>query len=314
MSSPTYTYSGGTAPDDFVPTTYSELGDMIGKIAFQVIREVNAENPLSVFEKMPVENGDTIEQAVVKLADAQAYDSTGSGALSRKTPAIAVKMFSDWNRGKFETTVDIALMRKVLTTGKGAEELSSKVVGVLSESDKYEHFSKMKDLFAWGRQDGDGKVLKNLGTITYGTNAINYSEVLKTIKNTVKGMTFVNSDFNTTSGLKRSTKLNDIYILMPYKLKTALDVDELAGVFNLDKAEINSRIIEIDTDLEEISSKDSYVVYIVDQNAVLDFTRLYEMADQKNADGLFWNYFLHYERMYGLSPLFDGAYFVVNAE
>ena len=37
-------------------------------------------------------------------------------------------------------------------------------------------------------------------------------------------------------------------------------------------------------------------------------------ADQKNADGLFWNYFLHTERMYGLSPLFDGCYILVKAE
>ena len=97
---------------------------------------------------------------------------------------------------------------------------------------------------------------------------------------------------------------------MPYQLKNKLDVEELAGVFNLDKAEIKNRIIETDTGIES----GSYYIYVVDKHAVLDFTRLYEMMDEKNADGLFWNYYLHTERLYALSPLFDACYVKVVAQ
>ena len=72
-------------------------------------------------------------------------------------------------------------------------------------------------------------------------------------------------------------------------------------VFNLDKAEIRNRIIEID-------STDN-IVYIVDRNAILDYTRLYEMVNQLNADGLFYNYFLHVEDLFAISPLFDCCFF-----
>lgn len=313
MASPTYTFTGGVAPASYVPNKISAVGSMIGKIADQLIREVSANDKLSVFDKMPVTNGDTIEQVIVKLADAQAYDSTGAGALSRKTPAFAVKYFNTWNRAKFETTVDIAQMRKVMETGKGVAELSSKVVGVLGESDKFEKYTQMKNLLAWGRQDGAGKVLKLYDTVAYGTSSIDYKGVLKSLKNVISGMQYVNTTFNTES-LKRRTRPEDIVILMPYKLKNEIDVEELAGVFNLDKAEIKNHIIELDTDVAEISSKDTYAIYVVDKNAILDYTRLYEMADQKNADGLFWNYFLHTERLYGISPLFDCGYINVVAE
>ena len=93
----------------------------------------------------------------------------------------------------------------------------------------------------------------------------------------------------------------DIRIIMPYTIKNAIDVDELSGVFNLSKAEIESKIIETDTD--------EHYIYIVDQNAILDFTRLYEMVSQLNADGLFFNYFLHVERLFAISELFDGCFF-----
>ena len=111
MSSPSYTFSGGVAPANYSPNKITDLASAIGKVAHQIIREVDAEDKLSVFNKMPVDNGDTIEQMIVKLADAQAYDSTGAGALSRKTPNLAVRYFNNWTRNKFETTVDISLMR-----------------------------------------------------------------------------------------------------------------------------------------------------------------------------------------------------------
>ena len=313
MASPVYSFSGGVAPANFTPNQISDLGSMLGKVAYQIIREVDAEDKLSVFNKMPVDNGDTIENVIVNLASAQAYDSTGAGALSRKTPSLSVKYFNNWTRNKFETTVDISLIRKVLQTGQGAPDLSSKIVGVLGESDKYEKYTQMKNLFKWGRQDQTGKVLKLFDTVAYGTTSIDYKGVLQSLKNVISGMQYVNTSFNTAS-VNRRTKPEDIVILMPYKLKNMLDVEELAGVFNLDKAEIKNKIIEIDTDAETISSKSTYAIYVVDKNAVLSFTRLYEMADQKNADGLFWNYFLHTERMYALSPLFDCGYILVKAE
>ena len=55
-------------------------------------------------------------------------------------------------------------------------------------------------------------------------------------------------------------------------MKTALDVDELAGVFNLEKDKIDAKIIEIDAD-------DNYIC-IRSPKQFLTYTRLYEMATQ----------------------------------
>lgn len=313
MSAPTYTFAKGTDGENFEPKTYSDLGDMVGKIALQIIREAKGFNPLSVFKKKLPENGDTIEQAIVEMASAEAYDKTGANALSRKDPSIVVRYFNDWTRRKFRGTTQLSEMAKVLKTGKGAGELVSKVINSLNEGDIDEDFTQMKNLLAWGRQDGDGKVFTKIETIPVKNGKIDYQEVLVQMKDAVKGMQYSNDDYNTAS-LKRRTNLNDIYILMPYKLKNRMSVEELAGVFNLKETEIEGKMIELDTGLEEISGLNSYVIYIVDQNAIMNYNRLREMLDQKNADGGFWNYFLHSEDMYGLSPLFDCGYLVVNTE
>lgn len=298
--------SVGAEYDDYTPSTYSDF-EMIGKIAQQVIRNVNAKNPLSMFDKMPITNGDTIEQVVVGLVSEKAYDPDGESALARlENENLVVRYFSDWTRTKFDYTIDIAKARKVMQEGKSVTDLTEKMVASLSQSDIHSKFVSIKALLKWGATAVEGVTpLKSLGVVYGDGTSLDYKAILKKIKDTVKGMQFVNSSFNTAS-LERSTEKEDIYIAMPYSLKNALDVDELAGVFNLDKADIKDKIIELDTN--------DNTIYILDQNAILVYTRLYEMADQKNADGLFWNYFLHVERLYAISPLFDGCFFSVTTD
>lgn len=299
-------FAPGKTGTNYTPNTYEEMGNMIGKIAQQIIREVETRDPLAVFDKIPVDKGDTIEQAVIKLVEASPYDKTGAGALTRATnEKLLVRYFNNWEARKYKQTVDTSEIRKVLEGETGVDTVSSMLVGTLAQSRVYDKYTNVKALFKWATTNGslesNSSVFKHLDDVQVNAdNTLNYKAILKKIKNTVKGMKYVNTDYNSI-GLARSTRESDIYILMPYTLVTDIDVDELAGVFNLDKAEIRSRIIEIDTD-------DTYV-YIVDQNAILDYTRLYEMWDQKNADGHFWNYFLHVEDLFAVSPLFDCCYF-----
>ena len=306
------TYAGGTNGDDFVPTTIEELGDMVGKIAKSIIRENTTENHLSVFDKGFVENGDTIEDAVVLLAESQAYDSTGAHTLDRETSKkFAVKYFKNWTPKTYKKTIDFSELRKVLVNEKSAADVSAMVISSTTEGDKQEQYEDIRDMLAWGRQSADGgtgAVLVRAETVNYDTvnSSIDYKSVLVAMKNAFSGMKFVNNSFNSAS-IKRKTKEEDIYVLMPYQLKNKLDVEELAGVFNLDKAELKKRIIETDKGNES----GFYYIYIVDINAVLDFTRLYELLNQLNAEGRFWNYYLHTDRLYALSGLFDACYIKV---
>ena len=92
----------------YKPNTYAELGDMIGKIAYQVIRQVEAKNPLAVFDKMPVNKGDTIEQAVINLIEAETYDESGANALTRSMKKkMVVRYFNNLESRKYLQCFDI---------------------------------------------------------------------------------------------------------------------------------------------------------------------------------------------------------------
>lgn len=293
-------FGNGVLGTAYEPNTYAELGNMIGKVALQIIREIEAKNPLSVLSKGEITNGDTVEQAVTKLVEASGYDQTGAGALTRdQREKLAVRYFKNWQRHTYKTTVDYAKIRKVMQTGMGAEDIAQKLVAELGQSAINDRFQSLKALLTYGSTvDSGSTIFVDKSTTASGDTTI--KTLLKDIKNTIKQMTFVNSTCN-SGNIERATKVEDIIIVMPYTLKNAIDVDELSGVFNLSKEEISQKIIETD----DIANR---CVYIVDRNAILDYRRLYEMADQKNADGLFWNFFLHEENLFALSQLFDGCF------
>lgn len=297
-------FDSGVLPANYTPSISEDLR-LIGKIAISIIRDVVTKNPLSTFLKGKIDNGDTIEQAVVKLLESTSYDPNGENTLAPSDfEKLAVRYFSDWSRKKYKTTVRFTEMEKYLTGEQSAESIIEKLVGVLSQSDTHELYQGIKGLLSWGSTNGSNgsndTIITNLGSVSAVDGKINYNGVLKKIKNTVDGMTFVNSDFN-KAGILRSTNLDDIIIVMPYTLYNDTDVDSLSGFFNLDKAEIKNRIIKIDSNDKK--------VYILDRYSILVYTRLYRMLDQLNAEGAFYNYFLHVERLFAISPLFDSAFF-----
>lgn len=295
---PDANYGGGIITNEYQEEVIEQF-NMIAKIAYQMIRGVTASDKLEVFNKMPVDNGLTIEQAIVGLAKGYAFADDGDvDKVFKKTkPNMHVRYFKKWTSRQFASTIDRKEIRKVLVGNSSVEDMAELIVASLTQGDYHEKYEFTKELFKWGATTGN--IITKVGNTVDLTQSNGYKEILKLIKNTIKGMTYVNDKYN-KAGLKRRTPIEDIRIIAPYDLITAIDVDELAGVFNLEKAEIRNRIIEIDSDVKR--------VYIVDVNAVMLYTRLYMMTDQMNRQALYHNFWLTTERMYALSPLFDSAY------
>lgn len=302
-------FSSGIGGEDFEPNVYEQYGNMIGKLARSYIRNVLAKNPLSVFDKGRINNGETIENVVIGLLESSGYDDTNPLANQGEGNLVA-EYFKDWLYKRYSVTLKPMTLRKVRPeyAEDDVADIARRIVGSLDQSAEHEHFIAFKEMLKWGTTTGSygesNSALVNKGNVEW-KGGVDYKGILKKIKDLVDDFSFVNANSN-AAGIEKSTNKEDIYIVMPYSIKNAIDVDELSGVFNLSKAEIESKIIITD-------ASDNYI-YVVDKNAILSFTRLYEVKSQENAKGNYWNYFLHTERLMALSPLFDAVYFTYDTE
>lgn len=296
---PTNTH--GVDAANYEPAT---LYNAIEKIGKQVIRSaINDEtNPLNLFEKGGIDNGVAVEQLIVKLVEGQAWDKNGTTTLDKKAVDYAVRYFQELTETQFATTVQKSEIKKILTNSSSIEDVAGRMVGILAASENFDKFEKLKALLAeeasvdvvGTNANTDGKAILKMADVATAEAA------LSAIKDIVKGFKFVSNKYN-RAGIKRGTYADNIVIVMPYTIKNKIDVEVLAGVFNLSKTEMEARIVETDaTDGE---------VYILDKDLVVCYTKDYEMTSQPNAQGRFWNYYLTVERLYGCSPLFNGVHF-----
>lgn len=282
------TYGGGIAPENYV-VDINSIYDMIEKVARQTIASTEITDKLAVFNKAPIDNGMTLEEYAVKIAQSTAYDPEDTNPFDIVNPELVVRYYKNWTHKKFKVTVYDNEIRKVLLADGNAGRVSGEIVASLSKGDIYEKYIATRDLLKYAFDEDlivkSDEILKT-----------NYKGILTELKNAVDGMSFPNADYN-KAGIIRETPKNRIRILMPYAIKNAIDVEELAGVFNLSKAEVADRIITIDK---------GDTIYVVDELAIMVYTRLYQMASMPyNADNLSKNFVLHTDRLYAISPLFD---------
>ena len=288
----TPTYNTGILPANYTATVESTLS-MVEKIAKQALYMIETDDHLYPLEKGDIDNGTDIEQVVVQLAAGNAFDAH-KDAFSAADPSLAVRYFKTWTPYQYNVKVTDDDIRKVMMPGRSYTELADMIVGNLAQSYMQENYEIIRDMFA------DATVrtncMKKIGTATNN----NYKDILTQIKNAVSGMKFVNTTYN-AAGVKRRTRAEDIIILMPYTIKNAMDVNELASVFNLSKDELDARIIEIDP-------ATANAIYILDRNAAQIYTRVYGMESIRNPANRTSYYYLTVDKMYAMSPLFDCAY------
>lgn len=281
---------------------YSENFELIYKVAKQAIYNVKSVNPLDWMNKGVIRNGVAIEDAVIQLVEGADWDADsqdGTNLNKPSYPSLKVQYHQNWNGKQFKTTYSENQFRKVLLAGGDEVDASAKIVANLTESEGHKDYEACKGILTSGITAGN--IIKaNDTTHTDGYDVD--ADLIKAIKNITDEMMFINTSY-VAGNFKTRTPFDRIRIIMPYKVYNAMNIDVLASLYNLEKAELNSKISKIDADGN---------VYILDEFSCLKYTRLYRMTNKFIEDGLYYNYWLTVDRMYGTSNLFKAAYVTIK--
>lgn len=286
------------------------MNGLLEPIALQVLHDVQSENPLfEVFEREAVDTAKEIEEIIIGDANVEEYDADGKTALTPR---------DTWNIARYYNDYD----HKVYTITKYRNEIRSVVVNPENES-RYvaslvNGLARKRDDWTYDKQKA---ILKDIATtypklkaatITAGDSAAMGEALTIAIRDTIDNLRFKNYNFvannidnETSTKFKQRAYLEQIRIIVPYKVFNRLNIGWLASVYNLDKTDLLSKIVTIDTD--------DGIVYVIDKRSVFRYPQTDEMLEQENAEGNFTTYFLHINAMLGFSPLFKFAFIDASA-
>lgn len=304
------------------------LNALINRIARVVVTSKSYENPWNVFKKGFIEMGETVEEIFIDLIKPFQYDpAVAENELFKREKPDVKSAFHYINYQKFyKVTIERQTLRKAFLTYDGVTDLITDITRQLYTSMNYDEFQSMKYMLAVALLNGFVKTTQ-VDTDTTDAGAIAF-------KSTSDLFTFMNSDYNPV-GVHTLTEKNEQYLIVNSLYNAKMDVDTLATAFNMSKAEFMGHRVVVDSfgklDIErlavlfaddpnyieigedELTHLDAIPAVLVDENWFQIYDNLLQFTDVENAQGLYWNYFLHAWKTFSVSPFSQAVAFVSGA-
>lgn len=282
--------------EDF-PVNYNDVMDCVETIASQRITNLLSANRLNdAFWFYDVTDGTVIEEAVIKMAEAQAFNKS-LPTFAPNDPTLYTYYFNNWDTKQFKTTVRRNDIRKIIANkGIGLDGVITRILDTLTQGEG--HYS-----FTCGRN------------LLFQAPAKDYSTILGGVPKNMKGVIYAardmyqhlktDNDDLTAKQYVSATPEEDIRIAFSDKLLNLIDVVELANVFNLSKEELMGKLVVVPA--SDLPADQRYKIMAYDLKAMGHGRRLYEYSQDIIGETLYTNHFLTTDDCWFFNGLFKAA-------
>ena len=341
---------GGNVSNVFsqYPTIKNEfLQALTNKIARTLFYSKVFENPLKALHKGMLPFGYSLEQIFVNMAESKGFwehwDASGDAVkdlVGMKKPDIKTLYIERNFAYKYKTTISDQQLRTAFTEQNGLSRLVEQVVSSVYSKAYFDEFNDMKRVLTahakamyLGYDASTGKNTEKALTNTvlpsgknaavmvlgeYATQEAKGKAISKAIRTLAGRMAFPSDAMNSAGVKQWSERQQLIYITTPEE-QAELDVEVLANAFNMDKADVNVRVIVVD-ELPSVfnietaksakqaqygtvlscalsSARDNRTCkcrgILMDADFIQAYDTLIESRTFDNGEGLYTNYFFH---------------------
>ena len=282
----------------------NEICEVLEPLALQVIEKVESNNVLNeIFEKEKVTNGAEVEYLLINGANVENYDPEGKTTLKPRELKKAVQYFNDYGHKVFVNSIYASEIEDIAMSEEKANEIVGTIINQIAvERDDYDYAKELSIL----QEIKETYPSLSIGEIEGNTITEKCEDLTEKLRNTIDAFLFKNGKFlayNLThdNKIKTKTRFENIRIIMPYNLRNKIDVKFLASVYNLEKADLLSKITTIDTE--------DNIIYVIDKKSTFKYPKYNQLIlEQYNAEGNFRSVFLHQKAMFGFCGLYKFAF------
>lgn len=306
------------------------INALVNRIARVIVSSKLYQNPWAFFKGGILEYGETVEEIFVRMAEPFEFDPDRAEreVFKRQIPSV-LSSFYVMNYQKFyKCTISEQMLRQAFLSAQGVTDLIARIVDQLYTAANYDEFLTMKYMLACRILDGLIKV-ETIPAITKDT----IDGVVTTVKGVSNELTFMSKDYN-LAGVENYTNKDDQYIILNSRFEAQMSVEVLATAFNMDKVQFSGHMVLVDSfgkldvprldklfaedstyrhfTKAELEALDTIPCILVSRDWFRIFDNLYEFTENYNGQGLYWNYFNHTWKTFGISPYENAALFVAG--
>lgn len=304
------------------------LTSMINRVGAVYLKNKMLKQPWGIFKRDVMEYGNIVENVFVDIAKPHTYDPSvaENEIYKREIPDVKTQFFVVNFYKFYKQTIQTDTLKQALLSDKGLYDLTDKIVLALLNGERYDEFLFMKYMLAREILAG------NIETVAIPTvSKANAHDIVSVIKGTSNDLTFPNRKYN-HAGVMNQTEKSEQFLICNSYFDSVMDVNVLASAFNMDKAEFDGRRMlvdgfgKFDTERlallfadsedyvpfteEELAQLESIPAVLVDDDffVIIDTNR--KMGSRFNEQGLYWNYWLHAWKTFGISEFSQAAIFI----
>ena len=282
--------------NEFFPALFNKIGKtMIESKLFK--------NKLARFKSGTIFTQQDVEEMFIEMSKAEGkYDKSGPNPLGRRTGPNVKAVYHRMNRQDYYaiTIGDLDVVR-VFRSEASLDTFVTGLFNSVYSGAEYDEYLAMKNLLA-----------TYTGYVNYGVSAItdeaSAKEFVKTVRKASQDMTFASTAYNKAK-VMTWTPVEKQVLFINKDVLAEVDVEVLAKAFNMGKTDMQVEIVTLD---DFGSLTDTYGL-LVDADWFRVWDTLSKMEPQRNAQGLFTNYFYHIHQILSLSP-FKNAIRLTTAE
>lgn len=296
----------------FDPMNRQYLNDcvwsMVNRIGLTVMAQ-NApfKNPLSIFKKENLYWGSTVQEIAVKWIKAHGYKDDAEDLLKMHRPEAAVWFYENNRRDQYPISWTDDELRQAFVDDFGLNRFIAQIMEAPRNSDQYDEMNIMLALIRHYEQ--------NLGFYKVHLDAVPSDEttaktLLKALRATAGRMQFPSTQYNAlnVTDIPAYASPQQMVLLIEPEYLASLDVDALSAVFQLDKADVPYRVIEVPS-----LGIDGAVALLVSTDWYQARDTLYGTTQFYNPQTLSNTMYLNHWGIYGVSPFTPCALFTTDA-
>jgi len=288
---------------------------LVNKIALTIIRGTSWTNPLAEFKRGLLTGGDTVEEIMVGLVKAKTYDPARDELEKELFGTAPIEVQTNFHRvnrrDRYKVTINQPLLMQAFNKPMGLSSFAAQIMSAPGTSDQWDEFLLMCQLFAeYESNGGYFKVkIRDITDPDSPTLAEDSKSVLTRIRSMAGTLKFISTQYN-AARMPISATSDELVMFATPEFNAVLDVEALAGAFNVDRMSLSGRIIEIPAEQFGI---DGVQAILTTKDFFVVADQLFETASMWNPASLQNNYWLHRWQVISASRFVPAIAFTTDA-
>lgn len=297
---------------EYRPMRNEFIDALVNRIGLVVARNNSWSNPLAEFKQGMLQYGDTIEEFHMGLIKAKTYDpdrdSLEKDLFGTSRPEVQSSFHRINRQDKYKVTVNEPLLQRAFLETNGLTSFISQTMQSITTSDNWDEFLMTCRLFPEYESNGGFFKVQVPDVISEDSTEADAKKALRTMRAVADNLTFISTKYN-PAGMPMAAQRSDLLLFVTPEFNAAIDVEALAGAFNVDLARLHGRIIPIPADQFGIDGVQA-IMTTADFFVIAD--SLFETASLWNPDSLQNNHWLHHHQVVSASRFVPAVMFTTK--